>query len=340
MTPIPPFQITPFQITPETPVIGTGAFGNVVKCTGEKGKEYAVKVLLNLDLDAIQNELNIIECIGTRHHSNKNIVRFFGFYQHNNEFHIVMECASERSMTDFVHRAVALGLRKNRETFLIFCQLQRGLDFLHSLKIIHCDIKPNNVLVFNYPEQGFVFKLADFGMSKFEGCKKVTCGTPLYLPPQLCMSLHGKDENTRESDYWALAVTMLFWIDGGRHFFNSLDDPLLKRIRYWDGFKSEEIEIYQLSYPLAFQEISKIMRVKNTSVKSSCLRLVAKISLIIGTAGLLCYCLTAEDSPINITKHLPKTSFFLSDLLMKFQPNQSNLSHILQISVFGPSNFE
>lgn len=51
----------------------------------------------------------------------------------------------------------------------ILKQLLRGLQFMHSNKILHLDIKPQNILVF--PND--VFKFADFGHSlSFEDFKK------------------------------------------------------------------------------------------------------------------------------------------------------------------------
>ena len=64
-----------------------------------------------------------------------------------------------------------------------------ALDFLHSIGILHCDLKPANVLIF----QGLQCKLCDFGLSKVKdeanrlsttvtgGAK----GTPVYMAPEL-----------------------------------------------------------------------------------------------------------------------------------------------------------
>lgn len=59
-----------------------------------------------------------------------------------------------------------------------------GLDFVHSLGVVHGDIKPQNILVFAGP---FRAKIADFGHSMFEtpGSRKLIGGTQLYAAPEV-----------------------------------------------------------------------------------------------------------------------------------------------------------
>ena len=67
--------------------------------------------------------------------------------------------------------------------------MANGLDYLHSLFIIHRDVKPSNVLVWSLsPEDGVDVRLTDYGVSQFSspsGLRSMK-GTEEYMAPELC----------------------------------------------------------------------------------------------------------------------------------------------------------
>ena len=78
-------------------------------------------------------------------------------------------------------------------------QVANAMEYIHSKKIIYRDLKPGNILVWEFPDpktqwtdDSSVFvKLADYGISKYctpEGVRGSE-GTPAYLPPEVV--LHG-----------------------------------------------------------------------------------------------------------------------------------------------------
>lgn len=81
-----------------------------------------------------------------------------------------------------------------------FCQLVKALEFIHSHKILHRDIKSSNIFI---TKEGSL-KLGDFGIAKVLDS---TCdvahtlvGTPIYMSPELCMN----QPYASKSDIWAL----------------------------------------------------------------------------------------------------------------------------------------
>ena len=74
------------------------------------------------------------------------------------------------------------------------------LNYLHENKIIHCDIKPSNILLFGNK----IIKIGDFGVSKyFKTTKhKTIVGTPYYIAPEVINS----EGYNNSIDYWALGV--------------------------------------------------------------------------------------------------------------------------------------
>nr|GMD82020.1 mitogen-activated protein kinase kinase kinase 18-like [Ipomoea batatas] len=99
-------------------------------------------------------------------------------------------------------------------------QILVGLSDLHAMGIVHCDLKPHNVLVFPMQQNGINhLKIADFGLAirdnngkkvEEEVSKKYGCrGTLQYASPE---SLHGIHEAPR--DVWALGCITVEMITG------------------------------------------------------------------------------------------------------------------------------
>ncbi|GAA0167945.1 hypothetical protein LIER_22777 [Lithospermum erythrorhizon] len=83
-------------------------------------------------------------------------------------------------------------------------QIVKGLDYLHSIGIVHCDIKPSNILL---AENGDV-KIADFGCAKRlnkADDKVVIGGTPLFMAPEVVRG----EEQSFPADIWALGCTLI-----------------------------------------------------------------------------------------------------------------------------------
>ena len=101
---------------------------------------------------------------------------------------------------------------------IITLAISKGLNYLHENKIIHCDIKPSNILLFGNK----IIKICDFGVSKyFKTTKhKTLVGTPYYIAPEVV-----NDEGYNNSiDYWSLGVIIFELITfkkpfRGRHYY-------------------------------------------------------------------------------------------------------------------------
>ncbi len=91
----------------------------------------------------------------------------------------------------------------------LFLQLCQGIAYAHEKGIIHCDIKPNNVLVTEVNESAVV-KIIDFGVSQFQDLKSdeySISGTPSYLAPEVLNSKTKPLADTRR-DIFAMGVLL------------------------------------------------------------------------------------------------------------------------------------
>lgn len=100
-------------------------------------------------------------------------------------------------------------------------QLLLTLDYIHRRRIVHRDIKLDNILI-NQVEEGeeFHIKIADFGLSDFiksgSGLLYSACGTPSYIAPEL---LRGTGYNTK-CDIFSLG-SVLYNLKTQRYLFSS-----------------------------------------------------------------------------------------------------------------------
>merc|ERR1711879_414015 len=105
-----------------------------------------------------------------------------------------------------------------------------GLSFLHCSRIIHRDIKPQNVLVC---EDGSV-KISDFGIAceTDEACWIVdTQGTYPFYAPEMCAGGGGyKGHDGRRADIWALGVTLWAFVHGTVPFYKESASDLFEEI--------------------------------------------------------------------------------------------------------------
>ncbi|KAB5565119.1 hypothetical protein DKX38_005173 [Salix brachista] len=165
--------------------LGRGGFGVVYKGTIQAGstKVVAVKKLDRVVQDGEKEFNTEVQVIGQTHH--KNLARLLGFCDEGQNRLLVYEFLSNGTLANFLFGSLRPSWKQRTQ---IAFGIARGLLYLHEecgTQIIHCDIKPQNILLDDY----YNARISDFGLAKLlamDQSKTQTAirGTKGYVSPE------------------------------------------------------------------------------------------------------------------------------------------------------------
>ena len=181
--------------------IGEGTFGQVFKAEYE-GKMIAMKKmklhwtsLKEMLIQVKMNSPNLMsdKMIGLKWDTN-NVIR--------SEITIAMELCNG-SLHDLIVKKIEACDDNQDWKLQVIKQLGQAMYQLHSIPIIHQDIKPENFLIL-----GNLVKLTDFGLSDFGTSSAVANGTPGYKAPEVIELKKTGVPFTNKADMWSLGATV------------------------------------------------------------------------------------------------------------------------------------
>uniref|UniRef100_A0A3B3HZV9 non-specific serine/threonine protein kinase n=1 Tax=Oryzias latipes TaxID=8090 RepID=A0A3B3HZV9_ORYLA len=170
-------------------VVGNGTYGQVYKGRHVKtGQLAAIKVMdvTEEEEEEIKAEINMLK----KYSHHRNIATYYGAFVkksppgHDDQLWLVMEFCGAGSVTDLVKNTKGSSLKEDWIAY-ICREILRGLCHLHNHKVIHRDIKGQNVLLTENAE----VKLVDFGVSaqldRTVGRRNTFIGTPYWMAPEV-----------------------------------------------------------------------------------------------------------------------------------------------------------
>ncbi|XP_012262323.1 serine/threonine-protein kinase mig-15 isoform X4 [Athalia rosae] len=195
-------------------VVGNGTYGQVYKGRHTKtGQLAAIKVMdvTEDEEEEIKLEINVLK----RYSNHRNIATYYGAFikksppGKDDQLWLVMEYCGAGSVTDLVKSTKGQSLKEEWIAY-ISREILRGLSYLHSNKVIHRDIKGQNVLLTDNAE----VKLVDFGVSaqldRTIGRRNTFIGTPYWMAPEVIACDENPDATyDNRSDLWSLGITAL-----------------------------------------------------------------------------------------------------------------------------------
>jgi len=195
-------------------VVGNGTYGQVYKGRHTKtGQLAAIKVMdvTEDEEEEIKLEINVLK----KYSHHRNIATYYGAFikksppGKDDQLWLVMEYCGAGSVTDLVKSMKAQSLKEDWIAY-ICREVLRGLTHLHACKVIHRDIKGQNVLLTDNAE----VKLVDFGVSaqldRTIGRRNTFIGTPYWMAPEVIACDENPDATyDNRSDLWSLGITAI-----------------------------------------------------------------------------------------------------------------------------------
>lgn len=191
-------------------LIGHGQFGRVY-CAMHRvtGQLVALK-----ELDQVRFPTHLflreLRFLVTLHHPN--IVTCWACEHHDHRRYLVMDYCEGGTLRDLIDTYGAL---PPRTAIAIIQDVLAGLGYAHSQGVIHCDIKPENILLHLHP-RGWTARLSDFGIARLNQelqQDQGLTGSPAYMAPE---RFYG--QNSLSADLYAVGVLLYEMLTGERPF--------------------------------------------------------------------------------------------------------------------------
>eukprot|EP01064_Diplonema_japonicum_P012711 TRINITY_DN20098_c0_g1_i1.p1 TRINITY_DN20098_c0_g1~~TRINITY_DN20098_c0_g1_i1.p1 ORF type:complete len:351 (+),score=57.90 TRINITY_DN20098_c0_g1_i1:53-1054(+) len=267
---LPDEGLGPEDVIDTDTVLGGGAGGKVTLCKNAvTGQLYAKKSVLYVD----ENKMKEIdsEVSALRRHQCDYLITFYGAYFDHQacSVHFVLEYMDVGSLQDVVavNRAKEASIPADILSHLMK-QALTGLQYIHhTLKAIHRDFKPGNLLLNN---TGSV-KVTDFGISRelesSANCAETYVGTLLFMAPEMIQTK--SRSYTNKIDIWAAGITLIELTTNDHPFSKCAQGNFL------DYFNSVTQELPSLDQgPSDLQNFVARCIQKNPSDRESCHQLL------------------------------------------------------------------
>ncbi|KAG1934857.1 death-associated protein kinase 3 [Pimephales promelas] len=211
--------------------LGSGQFAIVRKCKEKSsGTEYAAKFIKKRRLSSsrrgvsreeIEREVNILREI-----QHSNIITLHDIFENKTDVILILELVSGGELFDFLAEKESL---TEEEATQFLKQILDGVFYLHSKRIAHFDLKPENIMLLDKNVPNPRIKLIDFGIAhqiKDGNEFKNIFGTPEFVAPEIV----NYEPLGLEADMWSIGVITYILLSGASPFLGETKQETLTNI--------------------------------------------------------------------------------------------------------------
>ncbi|XP_037538284.1 death-associated protein kinase 3 [Nematolebias whitei] len=211
--------------------LGSGQFAIVRKCKDKStSDEYAAKFIKKRRLSSsrrgvsreeIEREVNILREI-----QHSNIITLHDIFENKTDVILILELVSGGELFDFLAEKESL---TEEEATQFLKQILDGVYYLHSKRIAHFDLKPENIMLLDKNAPNPRIKLIDFGIAhqiKAGNEFKNIFGTPEFVAPEIV----NYEPLGLEADMWSIGVITYILLSGASPFLGETKQETLTNI--------------------------------------------------------------------------------------------------------------
>ncbi|XP_064168629.1 death-associated protein kinase 3-like isoform X1 [Anguilla rostrata] len=211
--------------------LGSGQFAIVKRCREKStGQEYAAKFIKKRQSRAsrrgvrreeIEREVSVLQQI-----QHPNNITLHDVYENRTDVVLILELVSGGELFDFLAQKESLS---EEEATQFIKQILEGVHYLHSKKIAHFDLKPENIMLLDKSFPLPRIKLIDFGLAHQieEGVEfKNIFGTPEFVAPEIV----NYEPLGLEADMWSIGVITYILLSGASPFLGESKQETLANI--------------------------------------------------------------------------------------------------------------
>ena len=220
--------------------LGNGSYGSVYKAKNLiMDNIVAIKAIEKVEENIVEdtelkNEITILKSL-----SHPNIVKIYEFFDTTLYYYLVTEYCKKGELFSYI-----TNVYNERQLSILFYQVFSGLCYLHEKKIIHRDLKLENIMISETEkdivtaEEYFWIKIIDFGTAKIfhkNKKEKVIIGSSYYIAPEVL-----KQKYNEKCDTWSIGVILYMTLVGVAPFDGKTDEDIIKKIKIGKYNKKEE----------------------------------------------------------------------------------------------------